>query len=691
MQQRCSIKRIWPTIPRCNGYDLVGALLITLIIGACSFEAPQAPTWDTTLTIPLISRYYTMQDLMEDEPNLSSDSAGQMHYLYDIQLDSFRVGNQLTFEDFSDSYSILIGQISFSSPGSANLIFTLAEIYPQAALLNGQTVMVPAFNFDLGKRALSAYADFDWIEVATGAIRLQLHNNLAVPLGSPLHFALYDTHADTLVVGADYNGAVEPDGTLDQSIDLSGKKFSNELSMEISGNSPGSRNQPVLIDAASSLSVNAGISDLRLISARGRIGSQEIADSDAALIDQSVSAGSAKIKQGLVRVEMSSQLPIPATMVMTLPDFIRPDGSTVVERFTLNAAGATSRVLDVSGYGFSPQAAPLGQQTVKLLWAAQSPGSGGNYVTVQSADEVRVSFSIANAIFSEFSGTLAGRTVGIDPESYAIDVPEDIDSVYFDNAQLELRLRNGIGFPAQIDFLLEGTNEVGRRVEMRVRDAIRPGNVDGSAIETSIVLNRNNSNVIEFLNALPTSIRVSGAAIIGGAGFVGRARETDAVTGLARIDAPLSFSLPAQRIEMDSEPLDIDDEVREEIRDHVRDGALSARIANHLPMGASLFFYFGRSEASVFSSPVLVIGPAVVQAPALQNGSGLVQAPRLSEVNISLSEQQLKVFSTEPLFAGVLVDLPGTNGQIVRVIRSDYLDIKAAATINLTVDPESGN
>jgi hypothetical protein len=443
-----------------------------LVVGACSFEGPQAPTWDVALTIPLINRYYTMQDLMDDEPSLTSDSAGQMHYLHDTTLEPVEVGNHLTFEEFSDSYSVSMGEVPLSLPGGVNLLVSLTEVYPDAALLNGQTVIVPAFDFALGRRELSPYADFDWLEIATGALRLRVQNNLAVSLGSPLRFAIYDAQADTLVVRVDHDGELGTGQALEKIVNLSGKKFSNFLAIEISGSSHGSRNLPVLVDAGSSFSLDAFLNDVNVKAARARFGAQEVSDSDSAVIDASASIVSARIKQGLVRVDLFSQLPIPVALELTLPDFITAAGGPAIENFTLTSSGNASRTLDISGYRFTPVAAPLGQQKIRLLWTVRSAGSGSEFVTIRRSDRIDANFSIESVIFSEASGIFVGETVAVDPQNYSIDVPEDIDSVRFANAQLELRLRNGIGFPGQLDLLLEGTNESGGgRIHARPRHA----------------------------------------------------------------------------------------------------------------------------------------------------------------------------------------------------------------------------
>ena len=677
-------------VPAARGdrWSKAAMLLIVLGLAGCSFEKPQAPKWDARFTIPLVNRHYTMQELIEDEPSLSADSAGLVHYSFDTTLDSFRVGDQLTFEEFSDFYSTSIGQMPVASPGGEGVLVGLTEIYPAAAALNGQSVLVPAFDFDMGKRTLPAYEEFEWISVASGSITLELQNNLVVPLGSPLRFALYDTRADTLIVSRDYNVEVAPGEVLKRTIDLTDRTFSNQISVAISGSSPGSGGSTVPIDTGSSFRVDVSISELQVHAARARIGHQQVNDRQDAVIDHGVMIRSAVIKQGTVRIQVSSHLPMPIEVAVVLPDFNVPSGGAVTETFALGSSGTSTRVLDFAGNGFAPESAQLGQQTVQLLWSVQTPGSGG-YVTVQSSDDISVSFVIEGMIFSEINGSFQGKTVALEPSTYAVDVPEGIDSLNFDNVQLEMRLQNGIGFPAQTNLLLEGTNDDGHRVELRVQQAIQAGGPDGQPTETIIVLNRLNSSISQFLSALPTSIRVSGAVTIGGAGYEGRVRATDAVTGTVHIDAPLSFALPAQRVDLESDSLSIDEDARKQIRENLHDGSFAAQLLNHLPVGASVSMYFGSEKATLYTNPALVIGPIVAEMPSIEAGTGLVSEPRLSVVNLSLSEEQLKVFDRTPLFSGLVIEFPGTGGQLVRIIRSDYIDIKAVASVNVTVDPES--
>jgi hypothetical protein len=226
---------------------------------------------------------------------------------------------------------------------------------------------------------------------------------------------------------------------------------------------------------------------------------------------------------------------------------------------------------------------------------------------------------------------------------------------------------------------------------MRVQGTLLPGLSNGTPVETRLVFDRNNSNVVEFVNALPTAMRISGNVIIGGAGYSGSVRDSDVVAGILRIDAPLRFTLPAQRIEMDIQSVEIDDEAREQIRDNLHDGRLLARLQNHLPMGARVAFHFGRNKATVFSAPLMIIGPLTVEAPPLESSTGTVKEALSNDIALTLTEPQLEVFATAPLFAGVVVDFPGTNGQVVRVVRRDYLDIKAVASVNFTVDPKSND
>jgi hypothetical protein len=202
------------------------------------------------------------------------------------------------------------------------------------------------------------------------------------------------------------------------------------------------------------------------------------------------------------------------------------------------------------------------------------------------------------------------------------------------------------------------------------------------------MLNRSNSNIGAFLNALPRTITVRGRVIAGEPGHIASINENSKVSGTMRFEAPLAFTLPAQRAESKLDSLKIDESTRERLENNLHSGKVLARINNHLPAGASLSLHFALADSMVFKAPEVVIGPFHITEPLVDPASGRVVQVRQSEIEVALNEAQLKIFEKSPVYSGVALEFPGTNGNLVRVVASDFIEIRAVAAIMFTVDPE---
>ena len=69
---------------------LLTAVIFSLLLSGCGLEAPQAPSWDTTLTIPLINRSYTSAELIEKlaSDNIEIDEYGNSSFHIQRDLDT---------------------------------------------------------------------------------------------------------------------------------------------------------------------------------------------------------------------------------------------------------------------------------------------------------------------------------------------------------------------------------------------------------------------------------------------------------------------------------------------------------------------------------------------------------------------------------------------------------------------------
>ena len=106
-------------------------VILSLLILQCSIEKPSAPTWNTTLTVPLVSRHYDMATLIEkiDEPYLKVDSLGNPSFCFEEQLDTITLVDRLRSDSTSDSFKDTLGVIDIVTSESRQVLLRVTDFY----------------------------------------------------------------------------------------------------------------------------------------------------------------------------------------------------------------------------------------------------------------------------------------------------------------------------------------------------------------------------------------------------------------------------------------------------------------------------------------------------------------------------------------------------------------------------------
>ncbi|MDZ7302904.1 MAG: hypothetical protein ONB44_12310 [candidate division KSB1 bacterium] len=656
---------------------------------ACRLSPPQAPRWDMNLNLPIINRHYSMQELVNEQDNLYADASGLVYFLSESELDSFRVGDRLAIESFNNSFVTTVGRYTVPSPGAISTQISFRDIYSGVAALNGQSAPIPGFTFALPLVALPNFDNYILIESADGSLTISLRNGLPVPLGTPLQVEIRDRKNGTSIAIVDFDIPIPPGGEMARTVNLAQKTFGNNLSLRLSGRSPGSEGKLIeRINPDSKLIMTVALSDLQVERAAAKIGPQIISDAGEIPLGDSLKIVTADLRSGALFISAQGDFPVSTWLVLTFWDFYNAQNVVVKDSFQIVAHGASSKNFDLSSYSFRPLPAAFGQQKIRFAWKIRTTNKPNEFITLASSDNMRVTFKSSKILFARINGGFNAKTINIAPQTFRIKLPEGLDSLRLAEASLRMILRNGINFPVRADFQVEGVSNQGKPVGMSVRGDIKAGQVNGTPVESQIVLNRNNSNLIQFLNALPKSINVQGKITFGNPAYTGIIRDTDVVNGTLRFDTPLAFVLPAQRVESDIEVLKIEEGIRSRLKDNLPHGKILARFANHLPMAASISLNLAQQEAEVFTKPDLIIGPFTLAMPDLNLTTGRVTREKISQVELTLTEAQLELFQKSPLYTGVLIELPGTNGKLVRITAADYIHVQALAVIAFTMDSD---
>ncbi len=661
------------------------ALLVLFSFTRCSFDRPSAPSWDLEVAIPLISKSYTMAELAEDEGTVQLDSSGLVRLDVEAELDSFYVGDQLTLRELRESFDLQLGTFNVNPPGSEATQVALREIFSQAETFDGQTVIVPGFSFTSEKKILDPFSNYTYVHVDSGRLDIRVNNGLPIPLGSPLTLEVWNSVTDTLVLTKTRAVRVNPGESRVILVNLTNVRLPNALSVRIIGDSPGSEGSPVTVDADDTFEIVAKVGKLKVREALAEIPAHEVSRTDSVVVDEPVEIRSAEIEQGLVDLSITANLPVDAWITYRLPDFVREDGTALVDSFFLARNQTTNISIDLSDVTLSPAAADIGAQKIAFEWTARTVDTGAQRVLVRSTDFVAANLNLSEVRFSRITGRLGEKEIDISQRTIEFDIPVELDSVFFETATLELLINNGINFPASLDFMIEGENESGSVAQLEVRQTIQSAPAPGVPAVSSILLTQDNSNIQEFISILPNLLRVFGSATLGDANWLGTVSKDDFISGTVRLTAPLALSLPPQQVDSDVNEVKIDQSVKNDIRDNLSSGTFYIEVSNHLPLGASVEFLFAPVQDSVFTAPALKVGP-VVAAAGLLDTDGYVQDAQDSDVTLNLTEEQMKTFLEDFLYAGVRISVDGTNGQFVKVRGTDYINVKAYSKIKVKVN-----
>lgn len=653
----------------------------------CSFEKPSAPTFETELSVPLISKTYEMQELVDDEDYLDIQDDGDLFFHIEREIERFYVDENLKINPMSRNYTGEIGSFKIDSPGQKRVEMKLSEIAPNLSLSHGQTIEVQPFDLVPVRKEIESFANFQEVHIDSGFAILRIENNLAFSIGSPITAKVYQTGSEAELLSAIFDQEIPPHSSKSVMVDLQGKVLTDAMTLGISGHCAGSNGDAVLIDSESSLSLLVELTECKVSEAVAKIPQQYIRRRDTIQMADSLQIQDAKIESGYFALKVKGNLPVDAFLTYSLPDFINESGQVLTDSFWVNSGGEYQQNINLAGFRMHPENFEAEQKNLRFEWVFKTRDTGDRIVTLSNDDNMSADVEMSRIQFEYVTGILSELKVEIEPYHHEIDIPSDLDSLLLDDAQMELRIQSSINFPGSSRLIIEGRNETGQVLPLYVEESIEPAPTPGELANTQIVLNKSNSQIVPFMNLLPNEIEIQGNVRLGEATWVGTIHKTDFIEGSLAITTPLALALPTQKIEVEPENLELDEDIRDQIQNRLLEGSLSGLVENHLPIAASAKIFFAQDSSLVFSQPELTVGPIDIQAAEFNRSSGYATQISQSPVDIKLSESDLALFEKPEIYVGIVFELPGSNGQIVKLHISDFIKVNLALALKVKVGP----
>ncbi len=643
---------------------LIAAILTaTAIVAGCGLSAPEAPSWDVPITIPLINRHYTSVELLQKLAGdaIRVDSAGNSQLYFERELDSVRLSQLLRLDNINARFDQAVGRIKVVPPADQHQSIAFIDYIP---LILGE---VPDTGLEVGQ-SFGPASSFSAAVVDEGSITVTAVNNTGFALDS-LRSEIRDQSSGALL-----GVFVAPQGLADgqqhsQLISLAGKSVSSHIEFDTYFHTTGGLALSLAgrqIDFSLSFS-----SEIYASSVTGQVASFANDYSQRSYITESIRISAADLENGSLELHSTNSLPLGADLNFVFPEITRL-GQPLTVAANIPAAGSFYRSVDLAGW----HAAPV-DDSLQLQITASVPGSGGQQVTIDSEDNFLVDYEIRDLEAATVTGVVPSQGLDWSNTLFELNIPTGFDKASLELATLSIKISNGTPFSGNIELELSGDN--GKQLLISGEILSR----SGQAASLSEIYS---DQIAELLTPLPQSITVTGIATIGDGVSQVTFTNEDYFSAIATISAPMAFSLAAAEVEGEVNELSVSDDVAD-AADRLHFGRFNGTIRNRLPLGAGIEIHIATDVANLFTQPDVVIGPLNVAA-AEVDGNGIAIAEVVSENQIEVTEQQLQVFQQPLLYVAPFLALPGTNGQIVRIRANDYLAISGVVTIDARIGGE---
>ncbi len=667
-------KQFWETLMFKLFSKFALALLVTVVflsLVQCSIETPQAPSWSSSMSIPVVNRTYTMEEMMNkiDSDGLGVDSQGTMTYSFDQNLDTVTLSQDLlTTPDFFLSVFDSIGPIAITPPTSAPLLVSLLSIGGLASSLPGDSAFIPTIDFNI-TNDIPTVETYSTATIATGSIVAVVDNSLGIDLDT-LIIQLFDLNLLKFVATDTFpNGLAN--NTIDSiSIDMSGETISSDIRLISYCYTEGGT-----VDSASIryISTSMSFSDPFTVSTANTMIPPVIYNfSDQAILTEAEPIDSALLSAGNISLTVVNESYFGANLTITIPDFvINGTPLTIIQSLTAQQIAIVN--VDLAGYKLLPSD-NLIPQAIDLNIVVDVPGTGTTRVLVSENDNFQLSASLTGLQFASVSGKFNAQAANFSSTQQIANIPTGFDSLQFKNVQLTLEIDNQIDLPGDLNITLTGNN--GKSI-----------NLSGGITENAITnLFLGDSTVASFLSPIPSQIDVVGSVLMGDSLYSGTIADGDFITATIYIYAPLAVVIDNYTFESDIATESVDSSTADAVTKHLINAKLIYSIDNRIPIGGNISMFISDDSLTLFSNPILKFDSLTI-VPALVDSLGFANTIQSTgDIEIFIDSSQIDILNRGQLYIAHQVSLAGSNGQTVILNQNDYLTILARIEIEYLFD-----
>lgn len=685
--------------------------VITILIVClnCSIEEPKAPSWDVDIMVPLTSKSYIMAELADDSENLYAEG-NEFGALIEGDFDTTYVGDDLKLESIHEKASLELGVFEIAAADTqSDSSLTLADFWKESANFIGQTVPVPAFNFQVGAEGGAKYEfeDFIFIVIDSGAADLKIVNQFKIPLGLPLKLALKDYITNRTISTYEFDEQIPVDSTVVIQLQIRNQAFSNKLYLEFQGESPGSSGTPVEMDMKKRILIlELSISNLFVSQAKAKIPEIHFSKTEQVKLTNEMIITEAKFRSGRFKFNVFNHLPINSHFTLTFPDLVDRNN----EAFKLNLDLLTqerfeNEEIDLSDWILRTDSNPTDMvQMLHVAYEGYTDSTKEQIIELTKKDSISVDTYLEDVTFEYVKGAVNRLKIKVPDVEQDLDLRYKLKDVRIKNASLKLHVFNRVAFPIELDVRMIGSRNTGGQRYYSLRETILPASIvpsQGASIEqvTHVTIDAKHSqynSFIDFINLIPDNLAMNGHVFIGQPGVEGMVHREDYVFGKYTVKVPFELSFGDTTINFDTlyininppdfeaeKPDSIDEQLDAEITNDITDATFWVALENHLPIAVDVLVRMDTSLAQVFGTGNCIVNKSIQLSAGTIGEDGIVTKSSMDTISIALTPEEFDLFknnSSPPkaktIVIGTQLHLPGTQGKTIIVQADDYVAIR---------------
>ncbi|MEN9610287.1 MAG: hypothetical protein RLZZ628_1101 [Bacteroidota bacterium] len=542
-------------------------------ITACSKYDLGMPTIQANaeLSLPLARLGFVFSDFLKGDSiiQLGKDSSITMRYAQD-SLASYKTADlipkaaggllggvnknaalgTLSIPDLNLSPTIALSQLGAAFPAPLDDFCT-----------NGGTAVVASGAFSTTSAMnsnLPLLSGFQSVSLASGTLSLQLTNNFPFALQN-LNLDLINTNTGDVVATLLMGANLAKGGTATGTANLTGKTMTNQLTIRVGKfDCPGVAAGTVLL-STETLAMTISIANMKVKSGVVKIPAQSL-PGDNMIVPFATSNPAQKfaevtLKSAAINYSIRKTTRANVALSLTFPT-ITQDGAPITEIITAteeNTTGAinlTDAIVNLASLAGQPYNQVPVQVGISII------SSGGSYVPINETEQITTNIAFANAEVSAAKGQFGNFELDIPASNQNIGAnlnfltPES-KRLLFANPVMRIKTLNSFGMNINTDLLmtatgvLTGTENLGLAADAGHLkfDIARPtiGQIATPAqlVAGTNIIDKNSSNIVQFMGILPKTIATSGKVSIRSTGA-----QMDYFTADSRVKLGLEMDIP---------------------------------------------------------------------------------------------------------------------------------------------------